>query len=84
MVERGLVTERRPKGFLHVVDTLLQAKLQGTVKDVSCEYENGLLVLRGTLFSYYQKQLAQEAVRHLDGVHEIRNEIQVLDSCYAA
>ena len=62
----------------HLAETLLQAKLDWSAREVSYEYDDGLLVLRGTLASYYQKQLAQEAVRNLEGVSHVRNEIQVL------
>ncbi len=44
---------------------------------VSCEYDRGVLVLRGRLTSYYKKQVAQETVKGLDGVVEIVNEIEV-------
>ncbi len=80
----GPVTDHRPSMILDLVDALLQERLSGNVKRVSCEYANGLLVLRGALSSYYQKQLAQEAVRHVEGVRQIRNEIQVLPPCSAA
>jgi len=35
------------------------------------------LVLRGQVSSWYQKQLAQEAVRHLPGVEAIINVVDV-------
>ena len=41
------------------------------------ETEQGRVTLRGVVHSYYQKQMAQEAVRHLDGVDEICNELEV-------
>ena len=41
------------------------------------EAEQGRITLRGTVRSYYQKQMAQEAVRNVDGVHEIANELEV-------
>jgi osmotically-inducible protein OsmY len=44
---------------------------------MSCEYTRGVLLLRGRLASYYQKQVAQEAVRGLHGVVEVINEIEV-------
>jgi osmotically-inducible protein OsmY len=34
-------------------------------------------LLRGRLATYYQKQVAQEAVRGLDGVVQIVNDIEV-------
>ncbi len=45
---------------------------------VGCDCQQGVLVLRGCLPSYYLKQLAQEAVAHLDGVKRIDNRIEVL------
>lgn len=48
------------------------------VQRVFCEYEQGFLLLRGRLPSYYQKQLAQEAVKGLDGVRQVVNEIEVV------
>ncbi|NLE36737.1 MAG: BON domain-containing protein [Pirellulaceae bacterium] len=41
------------------------------------EAERGRITLRGVVRSYYQKQMAQEAVRHVDGVDEITNELEV-------
>jgi len=42
------------------------------------ETSQGRVTLRGVVASYFQKQMAQEAVRHIDGVQEIANELQVL------
>ena len=39
--------------------------------------EKGRVTLRGSVSSYYAKQMAQEAVRKLDGVEEIANELEV-------
>jgi osmotically-inducible protein OsmY len=44
---------------------------------VSCQFDAGVLLLRGRLSSYYHKQVAQEAVKGLDGVVDIINEIEV-------
>lgn len=41
------------------------------------ETSDGRVTLRGVVGSYFQKQMAQEAVRHLDGVDEIANELEV-------
>ncbi len=35
------------------------------------------VILRGVVGSYYQKQMAQEALRRLDGVDEVENELEV-------
>ncbi|MCA9040858.1 MAG: BON domain-containing protein [Planctomycetaceae bacterium] len=35
------------------------------------------VILRGSVNTYYQKQLAQEMVLEIDGVHSVQNEIEV-------
>ena len=47
------------------------------LKDVLCECDCGVLLLRGHLPSYYYKQLAQQAVSGVKGVRQIINEIEV-------
>ena len=44
------------------------------------ETEQGHITLRGQVRSYYQKQMAQEAVRNVDGVNEISNELEVFQA----
>ena len=44
---------------------------------VSCEYCHGVLYLRGHLFSFHEKQVAQQAVATVSGVKRVVNEIQV-------
>jgi osmotically-inducible protein OsmY len=41
------------------------------------ETDEGRVTLRGEVRSFFQKQMAQEAVRRIDGVSEIRNELEV-------
>ena len=46
---------------------------------LSCECNaGGVVVLRGRLFSFYHKQLAQEAVAKVAGVVRVVNEIEVV------
>ena len=47
------------------------------LRAVSCEFDRGVLRLRGRLSSFYHKQLAQEAVARLTGVKEVVNEVVV-------
>jgi osmotically-inducible protein OsmY len=52
-----------------------------TVQRIACECDHrGVLFLRGRLPSFYQKQLAQEAVAGLPGVTQVVNETQVVSS----
>jgi osmotically-inducible protein OsmY len=47
------------------------------LRAISCEYDQGVLLLRGHVPSFYQKQLAQEAVAAVSGVIEVVNRIEV-------
>jgi osmotically-inducible protein OsmY len=41
------------------------------------ETEQGRVVLKGVVRSFFQKQMAQEALRRVDGVEQIFNELEV-------
>ena len=41
------------------------------------ETEEGRVTLQGVVKTFYQKQMAQEAVRHVDGVEQIDNRLEV-------
>lgn len=45
---------------------------------VRVETHAGRVVLRGVVHSYFQKQMAQEALRKIEGVEEICNELEVV------
>jgi osmotically-inducible protein OsmY len=61
-----------------------ESRLRGNsylaLKNVSCEYRNGVLTLRGCLPTYYLKQIAQAVVGRLDGVQHIVNDIEVMSA----
>lgn len=46
-------------------------------RNLRFEAQHGRVVLRGTVQSYYQKQMAQEMLRGVDGVSEIDNRLEV-------
>ena len=50
-----------------------------SLRTLSCDVENGVLLLRGRLGSFHYKQVAQETVRRLAGVSQVVNEIEVVD-----
>ena len=52
------------------------------LKNVSCDWLDGVLVLRGCLPTYYLKQVAQEVIAQVEGVQRIDNQIQVLTPAY--
>jgi hypothetical protein len=61
-----------------LAERCLRSSPYPALKHVSCEWLDGVLVLRGCLPSYYLKQLAQEAVASLEGVGRIDNQTQVV------
>jgi osmotically-inducible protein OsmY len=46
-------------------------------RTVRFETQEGDVVLRGTVKSYYHKQMAQEVLRRVDGVRRIENQLEV-------
>jgi len=41
------------------------------------ETADGHVTLRGTVSSYFEKQMAQEAIRRIEGVEGINNDLEV-------
>ena len=46
-------------------------------RELQCVVHEGRVVLKGVVGSYFQKQMAQEAVLRVDGVKTIDNELEV-------
>ena len=46
-------------------------------KNLRLETVEGRVILKGQVGSYYQKQMAQEALRHVEGVKSIDNHLEV-------
>lgn len=60
-----------------VIKTALSRNSMLHGRNVHFEFEEQDLVLQGVVRSYYEKQVAQEVLRGIDGIRRIRNEIQV-------
>jgi hypothetical protein len=75
MDERALP---RSQEVLSTVRTRLQQSPYPTIRDLSFEYDQGVLFLRGRLPSYYHKQLAQTTLARIPGIHEIVNGTEVV------
>jgi hypothetical protein len=73
-----------PSDALAETDVLQEAQdaLAGQLfhlrRNLSCEFREGLLLLRGRVSSYYHKQVAQEAVLRLEAVEQVVNQIEVV------
>jgi osmotically-inducible protein OsmY len=42
------------------------------------ETQEGRVILRGEVGSFFQKQMAQESLRQIEGIDEISNELEVV------
>jgi len=59
------------------VQTALLQHANVPQRNLRFESSDGRVTLHGTVHSYYQKQMAQEALRRLEGVQTIDNQIEV-------
>lgn len=60
------------------VETALKRNPHLAGRNLRLEAEHGLVKLRGVVRSYFQKQMAQEAIRRIEGVREVLNELEVV------
>ena len=51
---------------------------RGRAHTIDVEYRSGTLILSGRLPSFYLKQMLQEVLRHVDGIKQIDNRIDVV------
>jgi osmotically-inducible protein OsmY len=68
-----------PFPIVALAEARLHASPYHSLRTISCIYNDGHLVLRGCLSTFFQKQLAQTAVAHIKGVERVINQIEVRD-----
>ena len=49
-----------------------------TRKLVHCEEAEGRVIVKGKVGTYFQKQMATEVLRNVDGVEQIENRLEVV------
>lgn len=59
------------------IDDAIHASPYLQRRQLSFQADDGRVVLRGEVPSYFQKQIAQETIKHVDGVTSIENELVV-------
>lgn len=59
------------------VDSVIRNCGRPEMRRVSIQAENGCVILRGEVATYYAKQVAQTLAQAVDGVSSIRNQIDV-------
>jgi osmotically-inducible protein OsmY len=66
---------------MDVVEATVQSQLQASpyavLRQIVCEFRDGVVFLRGRVPSYYMKQVAQNIVHCVEGVSEVRNQLDV-------
>lgn len=62
-----------------IAEARLSASSHSALRNVFCKYDDGVLVLRGRLNSFFHTQLAQETVAKIEGVERVVNQIEVVD-----
>lgn len=78
IVSAPTTRESRESEVLHDIRQALSDQLLRPSQNLTYEFCEGLLLLRGRVSSYYHKQVAQEAVRRLDAVDQVVNQIEVV------
>jgi osmotically-inducible protein OsmY len=68
------------------IEESAQGRLLGSpyfaLRNVGCVYRDGVLTLRGSLPTYYLKQMAQSVVAETEGVSAVVNQIEVKAAGY--
>jgi osmotically-inducible protein OsmY len=57
--------------------TALERNPYLTNRNLRFETEQGRVTLHGVVNTYFQKQMAQESLRHVEGIAEIANKLEV-------
>lgn len=68
---------RTPPALAAQAVARLQQAPYHDLRQVSCEARGGVLTLRGRVPTYYLKQIAQTLVFSLEGLLDLRNELDV-------
>ena len=63
--------------LLHRVDSAIQKSPHLSGRHFVLETRAGSVVLRGTVDSFFEKQMAQEALRSVEGITDIQNQLEV-------
>ncbi len=73
----SLTTQLDVNALVQRLDSAIKGNPHLTGHQVFCSEEGGTVILQGRVRSYYQKQMAQEALRNLEGVQRIVNDLEV-------
>jgi len=63
-----------------IAESRLGESSHPALRKILCKYDQGVLVLRGRLTTFFHTQLAQEIVGRVEGVERVVNQIEVVSS----
>ena len=63
--------------LLRRVDTAIKSSPHLSGHQAFCQEESGVIVLHGQVKTFFEKQMAQETLKHVDGVEKVINELEV-------
>ena len=69
--------QKTTSAFAKRVDMAIKSSPHLARHDLQCAVNEGRVVLTGVVGSYFQKQMAQEVVRRVDGVRKVENQLEV-------
>ncbi|MCA9143890.1 MAG: BON domain-containing protein [Planctomycetaceae bacterium] len=69
--------DQSPQDLAHQAQERLRSQTLQSLRGISVVVVGRSVVLRGRVSSFYQKQIAQEIVKQLDGIESINNELEV-------
>src|SRR6516225_6945478 len=69
--ENGTAEREAPPPIEELAERQLRGNSYRALKNLSCAFQDGALVLRGCVPTYYLKHRAQEAVARVEGVGRI-------------
>ena len=68
-----------PPSIAGLAQARLQASLYPPIRRIVCLFDEGLLVLRGRLPSFFHMQVAQAAVADIEGVVQVVSQVEVFE-----
>lgn len=63
--------------LLHRVDLAIKQNPHLSRHQVFCQEEQGIVILHGRVSTFFQKQMAQESLKKLEGVEKVINQLEV-------
>lgn len=63
--------------LLHRVDLAIKQNPHLSRHQVFCQEESGIIILHGRVSTFFQKQMAQESLKRLEGVEKVINQLEV-------